>query len=555
MEQFYNQTKCKHIISAFLTVFLLFAFQLAQSQNHFTTVWQGENGQNHMNFVVVSGLIENVPMGANDEIAVFSGAACVGATKLTQTLTSGVSSTYVMLKASADDGSANGFVENDTIIFKLWNSKTQKEMLAKAVKYRSDVASWSTTGHFAASATSVVEIVSYTEYSQTISLIKGTNLFSTYIIPANTDLKAVMKPLTDKGLLTSVTDELGKTMVYSATSGWVNNIGALQQTEGYSIVVTADCSLTLTGKLVTLPLSIPLRKGWNTISWPKADLVNAMSVVQPLIDQRKLSKVQDEKGNTIEKLKGSTGWKNTIGNFASGEGYKVSVTADATLVIQAVYAKSAVITATEEETTYFNKAFPGNGLNHMNINLTGLSASGFVVGDELAAFDGGICVGSLKLNEQHFLKDQASLIVSSGIDGQSGFSSGNNVQLYGWNAESNQKSMVVAETIDGVLKYEEMSSVLLKFNSLTTSTATLENSMKMTIYPNPAKSTLTVYFSQIPSENGVIEITDITGRRIAERKTHQPAEEFNISAQPAGLYFVKSTFGGQSFTQKLIINR
>jgi len=557
MEQFYKKSKVKFKVFILLALFTMIGIQSTFAQNHFTTVWQGENGQNHMNFIVVSALAEGLPMGVNDEIAVYSGTSCVGASKLTQTLTAGTSSTYVFLKASADDGTGNGFIANDTIIFKLWDSETQKEMLAKAVLYRSDISSWLTSGHFSPGATSVVEIVSYTEYSQTIQLTKGTNLLSTYIIPASIDLQNVMKPLIDKGVLVSVANELNKTLAYSTTTKtWVNNIGNLGQTEGYSVNVNADCSLLIAGKMVMLPLSIPLIKGWNIISYPKTEIVNALSVVQPLIDQRKLLKVQDEKGNTIEKLKGSTGWKNSIGNFVPGKAYKISLSASATLIIQPSYTKSVVIPVQTEETVFFTPDYTGNGLNHMNINLTGLSASGYAIGDELAAFDGKICVGTLKLTEQNFLKDQASLVVSATALDQKGFTSGNEIELYGWSNETRSKSLVPAETIEGKANFEEMGSVLLKLGSnLATSATTLENAVKMSVYPNPARTNLTVYFSQVPANGGLIEITDISGRKIASRKTYQPSEVFNVSGHPAGLYFVKSTLGSESITQKLIINR
>ena len=100
MEQFYKKSKQKFTVSALIVLFAIFGFHSTFAQNHFTTVWQGENGQNHMNFIVVSALVEGLPMGVNDEIAVFSGTSCVGTSKLTQTLTAGTSSTYLFLKAS-----------------------------------------------------------------------------------------------------------------------------------------------------------------------------------------------------------------------------------------------------------------------------------------------------------------------------------------------------------------------------------------------------------------------------------------------------------------------
>ena len=78
----------------------------AITPNHFTTVWQGQNGQNHMNFMVVSAMLENLPLAVDDEIAVFSQSKCVGAAKLTKAINSADKSTFLYIAASQDDGSA-----------------------------------------------------------------------------------------------------------------------------------------------------------------------------------------------------------------------------------------------------------------------------------------------------------------------------------------------------------------------------------------------------------------------------------------------------------------
>ena len=40
----------------------------------------------------------------------------------------------------------NGFTDNDTIIFKIWDHVNQKEMLAKAITYHNDISIWTTSG-------------------------------------------------------------------------------------------------------------------------------------------------------------------------------------------------------------------------------------------------------------------------------------------------------------------------------------------------------------------------------------------------------------------------
>ena len=336
MEQFY-QASWKKSFVAFLLFFLVISFidgNKVSAANHFITVWQGQNGQNHMNFMVVSAILEKVPLSVDDELAVFSGLKCVGAAKLTKPINPADKSTFLSFSASQDDGSGNGFTENDTIIFKIWDNKNLKEIVAKSLVYRKDISTWLISGRFSASATSVVEITHNTELSQTINFVKGNNLFSSYLIPTNPDLSVAFKSLCDNKLLTKVQDEVGSTLAYSSTTGWVNKIGSIQKTEGYLVTTTAACTLQINGQMISLPLDIPLKAGWNFISFPEMTAVNAMTVVQPLIDQNKLVKVQDELGNSIENLKRYGGWKNSIGNFKPGKAYKVNVSSACVLTIK-----------------------------------------------------------------------------------------------------------------------------------------------------------------------------------------------------------------------------
>ena len=334
MERFYF-TNRRNLLAVFVLFFATISMGSNQllSDNHFVTVWQGQNGQNHMNFMVVSAVLEKLPLSVDDEIAVFSGSKCVGAAKLTKAINPADQSSFLNILASQDDGSGNGFIENDTVIFKIWDKKNQKEIVVKSVVYRNDISSWLTTGRFSASSTSVVEITHNTELTQTIQFVKGNNLFSTYLVPVNPDAVVVLKSLIDNGLLIKMQDEVGNTLVYSSNTGWVNKIGSIQKTEGYLIGVSSSCSLPINGQKINLPLNIPLKTGWNFISFPSTTAVNALTAVQSLIDQNKLIKVQDELGNTIENLKRYGGWKNNIGNFVSGKAYKINVNSATSITI------------------------------------------------------------------------------------------------------------------------------------------------------------------------------------------------------------------------------
>jgi len=236
-------------------------------------------------------------------------------------------------------------------------------------------------------------------------------------------------------------------------TGWVNNLGSIQATEGYKIILANDCSLQVTGQLIDLPLTISLTRGWNFISFPRADQLDAMSVIRDLIDQNKLVKIQDEQGNSIENWGAFGGWINDIGNFLPGKAYKIKMNSNGELTYLQNYPKSTVIPMQSEKPDYFFTAVEGNGTDHMNINLVGLNESGISVGDELAAFDGERCVGAIKINENHLISGIVSLISSYStlVEHSDGFTEGHSIQLKSWNKLSGLQSDIQIELINGDL--------------------------------------------------------------------------------------------------------
>jgi hypothetical protein len=528
--------------------------------SHFTTVWQGSNGLNHMNINVVSAMLEDQQLSTNDEIAVFDGSACVGVVKLTKSIIPTDNTTFVTILASQNDGSGNGFMDNDTITFKIWNSTTQNELQVNGVVYRNDVSTWKTNGRYSPGTTAVAEISTYKVYSQSIELLKGFNMISTFVSVQNPNVSTVTRNLIEQGNLIKVQDESGNSFEdWGNFGGWINKLGSLQETEGYKIQVANNCTLQVTGKLIAMPFDISLKTGWNIISFPRTDIVNAMNIVQNLIDQNKLVKVQDESGNSIENWGLFGGWKNGIGNFIPGKAYKVKMSADAILTFQESYPKSALVMAKSEQTEFYHSSVEGNGTDHMNINITGLNNIGISVGDELAAFDGSVCVATTKITEANLLSGSASLVPSFSTDNLNlnGFKSGDPIQISAWSKLSGDESKVDAEVITGQMKYEKNASVLVKMKSATIATdiTKLDDVVKIDVFPNPCQGRVTVRFSEMPDANSRIEISDISGRKLMSRLISGTSEEFDLVSFTPGLYLVKSILGKNEHVQKLIVNK
>lgn len=113
------------------------------------------------------------------------------------------------------------------------------------------------------------------------------------------------------------------------------------QTQTFYVTATGDngCesadSVTVSVIIEPDQQMIPLTAGWNIISF-NLDLLgmDMMEVVEPLINDTNLIKVQDERGAAIEKPMDS--WMNNIGKAKMAEGYKIKVQEIDTLYIEGV---------------------------------------------------------------------------------------------------------------------------------------------------------------------------------------------------------------------------
>ncbi len=406
---------------------------------------------------------------------------------------------------------------------------------------------WTQAGEYQRTLTSVTgcDSIVTTELSveqaviQTIELKKGWNVFSSYVFPSDSSIDAIQNMLSSSNILWEVEDENGNTYEKKGNN-WINNIGNFKRTEGYKIRVKNSGVLTLKGQEVALPLNIELEKGWNLISFPYNGTVDAMEVIQPLIDAGSLVKVQDEKGNSIEYWGDTEGWINAIGNFNVGEGYFIQVRTNSTLPIMNEYEKSALVLANELATTNFRVGYEGNGSKHMNINIVGLNEIDFQVGDEIAAFDGDICVGAVKLGISNIEEDAVSIRASlSDNDVLNGFTEGNQITLVVWNAAANEVTQYVVNVIEGNLTFEAQGSVFAQFSKQETTSVDEFESVKVNMFPNPATDQVAVQFSTLPEYGTRIELIDMTGKQLVSRGVESVKEVFDIRSYISGIYFIK----------------
>jgi len=357
----------------------------------------------------------------------------------------------------------------------------------------------------------------FSKFVQDIALNSGWNIFSAYVTPVNLNLKDIFQLLIDAGSLKKVMDEAGKTIEnFGAFGGWKNNIGNLNSAKGYKVNMTVASTLSLEGTPIPLPMDIPLATGWNIIAYPSATAQDGKALVQTLIDGGQLKKVMDETGKTIENFGAFGGWKNNIGNFTPGKGYKVNAASSCILTISASANKSAIIVPEVLASAHFRKVFTGNGTDHFNVHLVDLASSGLVAGDQIGIFDGKYCVGAATIGLDQLMTDNISIPASSNEEQAglvNGFTVGHPVtlQLY----RENHTYPLTPVKVSGSEAFEKNGSLFLKVTASDLPAAKINVwSDQMSCYPNPFSDQLTIVIRLTEPKNLEVKIYDLSGKLV-----------------------------------------
>ena len=160
--------------------------------------------------------------------------------------------------------------------------------------------------------------------SQQIDLPIGWSIFSTYMLPSNTDFANVLSEVVEE--ITIAKNYLGE--AYLPDWGF-NGIGDVQYAQGYQIKTKNPCEITVAGSYIYPQLNpLNLVNGWNIISYLRLDPAPVNLVFEELNTQGNLVIVKDSNGAAF-----LPSWDfNGIGDLEPGKGYQVKTTAAAQLI-------------------------------------------------------------------------------------------------------------------------------------------------------------------------------------------------------------------------------
>jgi len=369
----------------------------------------------------------------------------------------------------------------------------------------------------------ISEIVNFfldlSSMEQIINLNEGFHFISTNVDPVNPDMTVVVQEILNDDLKYIRNSE--GSIFHKIGPNWVNGIGDWIGTEGYLFKTTATGQFTISGELIAYNEPIDLVGGFQFVSYLPSDETDAVEAFSSIIGDD-LIYVRNSAGSMLRKI--GPNWINGIGSCIPTEGYLIKMLADATLTYpNGKKVKSITIISPEH--------FVFEGGNAADPIYT-IYVEGLNIGDEVAAYDGHVLIGAIKINSQNIFDND--LPVFSTLNSGQGYTPGKQIILKLWDASS-QSLIPIEYTMNNPYNDAYIEKVYPSedglYSIVNVSKSSIKRNDKIYVYPNPATDEINI---SSPNKICNIVIFNCVGQLIYQGNE----TKINISNFEDGIYII-----------------
>ena len=372
--------------------------------------------------------------------------------------------------------------------------------------------------------------------TQDIHMEIGWNLVSAHLQPDDEEnIRGLMAALVEEELLIIMKNSDGE--FYRPDYDY-NNIPGWYVDEGYQMLVSGDCVLTLEGMSVLSDRAISLEQGWQIVSYYPRSSIDARVALSGIVDHLIIAK--DGRGNFY-----LPDWDfSNMGDLIEGQGYYLNVDEDIELVYQIGEEANALSGIARQLSVYdASGCLPVHAVTGENMSLlvfteapTPLCGGGIEGGGAVGVYAGDQLVGSGVLQDgvcglAIWGDDPTTAVIDGAREGET-----LEIELFdGNNPLPVQYNVLCGETV-----YHKNEFAVIQ---LTTAAEIPVEFGIIAAYPNPFNNQVLIKYGLTRQDKVNLAVYDLEGRQVAmlvngQRQTGIHTALFNAAGLTSGLYLI-----------------
>ena len=386
----------------------------------------------------------------------------------------------------------------------------------------------------------VIEMVVIEQRS--IQLNAGWNMVSINVDIENTDVIDLTQNMVDNENLLIVKDGDGR--FYAPEFGFIN-IPRWEVSEGYLIKMRAIDDLWCEGTPIRFDRPIPLRRGWQLVSYYPGQAVDARTAFSNIVDCLILAKDGDGMFYTPR-------WNFcNMGNLSEGFGYQLNMTEDIDL-IYVLGDENALNHAGDEDNSHLlpkNSAFPVRKITPVNMSLLLIGETH--INGEIGIYSNDRFIGSgTMLNGKCGVAvwgdDPSTVEVDGALQNE-------RFRLVFADADEKRELDFIIIEGDGLYKPDDFQAVELQ-NFINTP----EEFGIISAYPNPFNNSSNIQFNLTETGNITLALYDLNGRLVenlfsGKKTAGQQFITVSAASLSSGVYILQLSAEGNISKKKLTL--